>query len=157
MDWSPTIVGPTDTADIAAVQELWSEYWQSSGLPLDFQGFGEELRGLPGKYVPPSGCLFLVRIDGQPAATAAFRRLRADACEAKRLYVRPAYRNRGLARALISEMVREARRCGYRELFGDTLASMASALELYRKLGFVEVGPYSDTPTPNAIYLRLTL
>ena len=30
--------------------ELWREYWESFGLPLDFQGFGEELQGLPGVY-----------------------------------------------------------------------------------------------------------
>jgi hypothetical protein len=34
---------------------------------------------------------------------------------------------------------------------------MASALDLYRRRGFVEVGPYSNDPTPGAIYLRLGL
>jgi hypothetical protein len=27
----------------------------------------------------------------------------------------------------------------------------------YRSVGFVEVGPYSDNPTPGEIYLRLSL
>lgn len=93
MGWSVEIVGSTSTNDIVAVKDLWNEYWRSSGLSLDFQGFGEELREFPGKYVQPSGCLFLVRIDGRPAATAAFHRLHAHACEAKHLYVRPVYRN----------------------------------------------------------------
>jgi hypothetical protein len=38
------------SSDLAAVQELWREYWRSIDLPDDFQGFGEELKGLPGAY-----------------------------------------------------------------------------------------------------------
>jgi len=144
-------------ADIGAVQELWSEYWRSLGLSLDFQDFGEELRALPGKYAPPAGRLLLARIDGEAAATAAFRPLRQDACEAKRLYVRPAYRRRGVAGSLLAALIEETRRAGYRDLYGDTLTTMAQALDLYRNMGFVEVGPYSDNPTPGAIYLHLSL
>ena len=151
------IVEPANASDIAAVQELWRQYWQSLGFPLDFQGFAEELRGLPGKYAPPGGRLLLARMDGQPAGTAALRPLCQDAGEVKRLYVCPAYRRRGIAGSLLGKVIEEARRSGYRALFGDTLASMASALDLYRSRGFVEVGPYSDNPTPGAIYLRLSL
>ncbi len=148
---------PASAGDIAAVQELWSEYWHSLGLPPDFQNFAQELSTLPGKYAPPPGRLLLVRIEGQPAGTAAFRSLQQDACEAKRLYVRPCYRRRGVAGSLIATLIEEARQCGYRSLYGDTLTTMASALDLYRSLGFVEVGPYSDDPTPGAIYLCLSL
>jgi GNAT superfamily N-acetyltransferase len=141
--------------DISAVQELWTEYWQSLGFSLDFQNFAEELRTLPGKYAQPAGRLLLVRIEGQEAGTGAFRPLSRDACEAKRLYVRPAHRRRGVAAALLAKLIAEARRSGYRHLFGDTLD--AKALDLYRGMGFVEVSPYSEDPTPGAIYLRLSL
>ncbi len=106
---------------------------------------------------PPAGRLFLVRLAGKPAATAAFRPLGGDACEAKRLFVLPEYRRRGIAAALTARLVQEARLCGYRTLYGDTLLAMAQALDLYRAMGFVEVGRYSDDPTPDAIYLRLSL
>lgn len=157
MAWPVEIVQSGSSRDIVAVQELWSEYWQSLGLSLDFQGFAEELRALPGKYAPPAGCLLLARINGQPAGAAAFRPLREDACEAKRLYVCPAYRRRGVASSLLASLCEKARRSGYRNLYGDTLTSMDSALDLYCNMGFVEVGPYSDDPTPGAIYLRLHL
>jgi GNAT superfamily N-acetyltransferase len=156
-DQGGELIEASNPADIAAVQELWREYWRALGLSLDFQNFEEELRTLPGKYAPPSGRLLLVRIDGEPAATAALRPLRPDACEAKRLYVRPDYRRRGVAGSLLKALVAEARGLGYRHLYGDTLTVMASALDLYRRLGFVEVGPYSDDPTPGAIYLHLSL
>jgi putative acetyltransferase len=146
-----------DAQAIDAVRELWKDYWHALGFPIEFQSFAEELRRLPGDYGSPTGRLLLVRIAGQPAATAAFRRLTTEACEAKRLYVAPAYRQRGIANALLTRLVAEARDSGYRTLFGDTMPAMASALVLYRRMGFVETGPYSENPTPGAIYLRLSL
>ena len=157
MAWSIQVVDGGDAAAIDAVRELWSDYWDALGFPVEFQSFAEELRTLPGKYGPPTGRLLLVRIDGQPAATAAFRQLTPEACEAKRLYVAPAYRQRGIAIALLTRLIEDARRAGYRTLYADTLPTMASALDLYRKNGFVETGPYSENPTPGAIYLRLAL
>ena len=148
---------PGNDQALDAVRELWTAYWHSIGLPLEFQGFAQELRTLPGKYGPPAGRLFLVRLEGNPAATAAFRPFGGDACEAKRLFVLPEYRRRGIAAALLAKLVQEARLCGYRTLYGDTLPAMAQALDLYRAMGFVEVGRYSDDPTPDAIYLRLSL
>ena len=157
MAWTVQVVESGDAQAIDAVRELLRAYWDSLGFSAGFQSFTDELRELPGKYSPPSGRLLLVRIASQAVATAAFRRLSAEACEAKRLYVEPAYRHHGIAAALLTRLVEEARGSGYRTLYGDTLPTMASALSLYRKMGFVETGPYSENPTPGAIYLRLSL
>jgi hypothetical protein len=56
---------------------------------------------------------------------------------------------------VLTKLIEEAQQVAHRALYGDTLASMASALLLYRDMGFVEVEPYSIDPTPGAIYLRL--
>jgi GNAT superfamily N-acetyltransferase len=146
-----------DASGILAVQELWAEYWESLGLSPDFQNFARELQTLPGRYAPPEGRLLLLRVDGRAVGTAAFRPLGESACEAKRLYVRPVYRNRGIGSSMLETLIMEARLCGYRNVYADTLTSMTSALDLYRRIGFVEVGPYSDDPTPGAFYLRLSL
>jgi putative acetyltransferase len=103
-------------ADIAAVRSLWREYWDSVNLPPDFQGFDEELGTLPGVYAPPAGRLLLATWDGEPAGTAAFRFLSASACEAKRLYVRPLYRGKGIGGDLVRKLIEEARGAGYREI-----------------------------------------
>jgi len=142
---------------IDAIQSLWREYWDSLGLPQDFQGFSEELRTLPGVYAPPKGRLLLGLVQGKAAGTAALRSLSECSCEAKRLYVRPQYRGKGLGRSLLSRLLEEARSAGYREIYGDTLRSMTAAFEMYRRIGFTEVEPYSSNPTPGAVFLRLPL
>jgi putative acetyltransferase len=143
--------------DLDAIRSLWREYWESLQLPPEFQGFADELRSLPGPYAAPSGILLLASVDAAPAGTGAMRPLGPTSCEAKRLYVRPEYRRKGIAKALLDRLVAEARAKGYSDMYADTLSTMSAALSMYRDTGFTQVGPYSSTPTPNAIFLKLSL
>lgn len=143
--------------NIEAVRELWSEYWKSLELPADFQGFAAELSSLPGAYAPPRGRLLIARMQGNPVGTVALRPLSARYCEAKRFYVRPSYQGRGIGKALLARLIHEARSEGYEEMYADTLKSMKSALQMYRQIGFLEVPPYSASPTPGGIFLRMAL
>jgi carbonic anhydrase len=142
---------------VYAVQSLWREYWDSLGLPAEFQNFAEESKKLPGAYTPPKGRLLLALCEGEAAATGAFRPLSLASCEAKRLYVRPRFRGQGIGLALLKQLVREARAAGHREMYGDTLPSMREALQMYKRFGFSVVPPYSENPTPGAIFLKLPL
>ncbi len=146
-----------DASDLAAVRELWQEYWKSIDLPDDFQGFGEELHSLPGKYGEDGGALLIARIEGAPAGTIALRRLNDHAGEVKRLYLRPQFRGRGLGRHLVEQVIERAREIGYEMLFADTLPIMTDALNLYARMGFETTGPYALDPTPGAIFLKLRL
>ena len=143
--------------DIPAVRALFEEYWQSFGFTPCFQGFDREVANLPGDYAPPGGRLALARVDGEPAGCAALRRFDELRCEAKRLYVRPAFRGTGLGRELLRWITQEAREAGYREIVGDTMPVMMQALAMYDRAGFERTGPYSEKATPGAIYLRLRL
>jgi len=144
-------------ADEETVRELFEEYWRSFGFTPCFQGFAEEVAGLPGKYAPPAGRLALaLEVDGV-AGCVALRRVDERRAEAKRLYVRPAFRGRGIGAALLEYIIEEARAAGYAELVGDTMPVMAEALELYKRRGFEITGPYSAEPTPGAVYIRLRL
>ena len=61
--------------DLLVVRQLWREYWESLALPMDFQGFGDELQGLPGAYGADGGGLLLALCRDEPAGTIAMRRL----------------------------------------------------------------------------------
>jgi len=150
------VVKMADSMDM--VRELWTEYWTALGLPDDFQGFHAEIQTLPENYAPPKGALAVAHWNDALAGTVALRPLAGDACEVKRLYVRAPFRRQGVGRGLLQWMIEHARSLGYRTIHGDTLPSMAGAMRMYRELGFeISNRPYSENPTPGAIFLTLQL
>jgi putative acetyltransferase len=151
-------VGPKGLDD---TRVLFREYAQILGVDLCFQGFESELATLPGLYAEPDGLLLLALVDGSPAGCCALRRLAdaddANACEMKRLFVRPAFRGLGLGRQLVEAILDGARQRDYDCVLLDTLDDMEAARALYEDLGFVEVPPYYHNPIPGAHYLKARL
>ena len=149
---------PVETAvQLAEVRSLFQEYWDSFEFTPCFQNFGTELANLPADYVPPAGRLALALVGGESAGCIALRPFDGERCEAKRLYVRPAYRDRGIGRALMDWVIAEARAAGYRELLGDTMPVMQRALAMYDRMGFERTAPYGAKLTEGAVYIRLCL
>jgi putative acetyltransferase len=143
---------------LSQVRELFLEYATSLGFSLCFQGFDDELRDLPGMYAEPSGRLLLASEEGTAAGCVGIHALEDSAAEMKRLYVRPAFRGRGLGRMLAVRACEEARSGGYRKIRLDTIAGpMDGAIALYRSLGFREIAPYRKNPIPGALYLEAPL
>ena len=148
-------------AELAQAATIFREYAASLDVDLCFQNFEAEVASLPGEYAAPAGHLLLAYVDGELAGCAALRALSdadyANACEMKRLYVRPAFRRFGLGRALAQALLDEARGVGYSAMLLDTLDEMESARELYISLGFEEIPPYYFNPIAGAHYLKADL
>ena len=143
---------------INTVRRLFEEYAAGIGISLCFQNFDQELATLPGKYAPPSGCLFLAYVDEELAGCIALRAVGNSRCEMKRLFVRPAFRGTGLGRVLVEALINKARAIGYKSMLLDTLPGrMDSAIALYRKIGFEEIAPYYENPVENAKFMELKL
>ena len=85
--------------------------------------------------------MLIARDGAEPAGAIAYRMFEPGVCEMKRLYVRPAFRGRGLATRACQRADRGCAARGYRTMLLDTLASMQSARALYRDLGFVRSRP----------------
>ena len=166
------VIVPADNpVRIEAVRELFKEYAASLSFNLCFQSFEEELARLPGEYAPWPGMLLLGLVDDQSAGCVALHRLESepagplgelyggsDVCEMKRLYVRPEFRGCGLGRELIDAIISCAAAIGYRKMRLDTVPSeMGRAVEIYQKLGFVEIEPYRLNPIPGAKYMELDI
>ncbi len=123
-----------------------------------FQSFDQELAGLPGDYAPPEGRLLLAECEGQLAGCVGLHRLNEEVCEMKRLYLRPAFRGKGLGRRLAEEILRQAGEIGYRRLRLDTVEPvMKDAVAMYRRIGFREIAPYRENPMAGTLYLEVDL
>ena len=142
-------------------RDLFREYADSLGVDLEFQGFEHEMATLPGRYAAPQGLLLLALVDGAIAGCGAFAALPdvdyPNACEMKRLYVRPAFRRFGLGRVMAQALLDEARRAGYSTMLLDTFDDMEAARGLYAALGFHDIPPYYFNPIPGAHYLKADL
>ncbi len=142
-------------------REIFREYAAQLGVDLCFQNFEAELAGLPGDYAAPRGALLLATVDGEVAGCGALRPLAdvdyPNACEMKRLFVRPAFRRFGIGRLLTQALMDRGLQAGYSNLLLDTLDDMEAARGLYASLGFEEIPPYYFNPVPGAHYLRAPL
>lgn len=138
-----------------AAESLFRGYAEELGIDLGFQGFQEELAGLPGKYGPPWGVLLVLWDGERPVACGAIRplppeNLGENTAEIKRMYVVPTHRRQGLSRRLMHLLLDAARNLGYRRAVLDTLARLTAANALYLSSGFTEIEDYNGNPVPGA-------
>jgi len=144
--------------DLAAAIALFRAYAASLDVDLAYQGFEAEMAGMPGAYAPPRGDILLARDSaGAAIGAVALRPLAETVCEMKRLYVAPEGRGSGAGAALVAHLAAIAAAIGYREMRLDTLPSMHAAQALYRRLGFVEIAPYYDSPIAGTVFMARVL
>ena len=63
-----------------------------------------------------------------------------------------------MGRALVEEVVANARRVGYSQMRLDTIEGvMDRALGLYRAIGFVEIPAYTENPISGALCMELNI
>lgn len=115
-----------------------------------------ELRMRLGRFEAPSsdelradadrGAVMLAMVGDSAVACAWLRRLAPDVAEVKRMYVAPAARRHGVARALLSALEDEARAFGCRRMVLDTAAPLVEAAQLYHRAGYAEIERYNDNP-----------
>lgn len=160
---SPTfqLISPTNSTHWDAIRVLFREYAQSLNIDLCFQNFEQELAQLPGDYRAPRGALLAACVDGLFAGCCALRPIDTsdypNACEMKRLFVRPSFRGLRIGRVLAEGIMDAARIAGYDCILLDTLDDMESARALYQELGFEDIPPYYFNPIAGAHYLKANL
>jgi GNAT superfamily N-acetyltransferase len=102
------------------------------------------------EFAPPLGLFLVGYVDGVPVTCGGWRAHVDGSVELKRMYVAPAARGRGLARAMLAELEATARRAGHRRLILETGLEQPEALALYRSSGYRDIprfGYYADSPT----------
>ncbi len=123
------------------------------------QYFAELARRFPGGYdrkadgaasvrdfVAPKGSFLIVRLYDEPLGCAALRTFAPGIGEIKRMWVSPKIRGLGVARRLLAELERIARKRRMRCVRLDTHGSLTEAVALYHSAGYHEIEPFNDNP-----------
>ena len=129
---------PDAVALIADVQQEYVvRYGDEDQTPVD-----------PAEFSPPEGLFLVAYVDDAPAACGGWRAHGTDV-ELKRMYVRPSFRGRGLARAVLAELERTAAVAGFTRLILETGSKQPEAIALYKSAGYTPVpsfGYYANAP-----------
>lgn len=120
-------------------------------LGLVYEPNGEDVYGyedgeaqLPGDYIAPHGCLLLALYDTLPAGCVALHQYSAGVGEVRMLFVRPEFQGKGVGKALVSRLAKEAHSIGYRFVQLETASYMTDAHRLYRAQGFQQIPAYYE-------------
>lgn len=112
------------------------------------QRFGPNLKA---EHLEGGRGTFLVARDGDRAVgCGAIRLIDATTAEAKRMYVEPDHRGRGVGWAVLAGLEAAARQLGVERLVLETGVHQEAAISLYRSAGFTQVecwGEYASAPT----------
>jgi len=139
-------------ADVQA--EYVRLYGSEDSTPLD-----------TGVFDPPQGAFFVGYVDGEPVAMGGWR-LRSDvqalgadrSAEVKRMYVAPAARRRGLARAVLAHLEETAAQAGAEVMVLETGTEQPEAIAMYERAGYRRVesfGYYAWSPKSRCYGKRL--
>ncbi len=152
---------------LAQSRELLLEYGrfvlaQPGAGRFCFGTLEKEAEQLPTSFIEQGGGSLIAYVDDTPAGFVAWRALPASvapqACELKRLWVRPVARGLSLGRLLTLSAIDGARAAGYQAMFLDTApSSMGNAHKLYLELGFEPCAVYNDNPVEGLAYLMKKL
>ena len=134
---------PEEVALVAALEEeCFSMPWPEEAVALELSN--------------PLSC-WLVAYDGQEFAGYVGSQAVLDEADMMNLAVKPGYRRRGIAGALVGALVEKLKEKGVRCLTLEVRASNESAIALYEKLDFCQVGRrprYYQKPREDALILR---
>jgi GNAT superfamily N-acetyltransferase len=157
MSMTITLTSVTGIPDVPAFRALLLEYYETvrpgirtaGGPDISAEDMTDATLADPSTLLPPDNRLILGHTDqGRLVACAALRRIRPDAVEMKRMFVRPEARGHGLGQRLLDMRLDEARAMGCRAAYADTYRGNRPMLSIYESRGFRQVPRYPENANP---------
>lgn len=143
--------------DMGALEALLKEYYASvqpmlhalGGPTLDIDALVGAFTEKVDDYQSGNGCIVLAHSDrGALVGCATLLKIRPDAAEMKRLYVRPEAQGNGIGYRLFQTRVEYARDIGIKTLYADTGRGNRPMLNIYEKNGFRYIDRYPENANP---------
>jgi GNAT superfamily N-acetyltransferase len=106
-----------------------------------------------GMLIAQGVAFFVARLDGAPAGCGGIQLYGTEYGELKRMYARPAFRSRGVARQLLEQLAAYARERGVPLLRLETGVHQHDAIRLYEGMGFRAIAPFGAyKPDPLSLF-----
>ena len=124
------------------------DFFQLTGLKVtDYNNTIESFLNLK----PPKGNLLVTEVDEEIAGMGIIHKLSEDTGEVKRMFTRPKFRRRGLARKMLNRLLEVGRDIGCSRFLLDSPSWAYSSHGLYRSSGFNEVDEYPESEIPDKV------
>jgi putative acetyltransferase len=110
------------------------------------------------KLLQENVAFFILRLDGEPAGCGGVQFYGQEYGEVKRIFIRPAYRGKGLSKRMMLHLEDYSLQHGIHLLRLETGIYQPEAIGLYEKLGYHRIGPFGEyRDDPLSIYFEKSL
>ena len=164
------LIQVTTEENMPHVRQLFLEYaqWlhgkaaQAHGASFDVVSVTRMFVEESGEFYPPYGRLYLAKYKDDIVGVGCLKRQGRGIGEIKRMYVRPAYRRKGIGKVILDQLIKDARAIGYTRLWLDSPKESTSAHNLFLSSGFQFIEPSSGSEGAQAsvgqfVYMELIL
>lgn len=148
-------------ADYRAEDQPWFEQLNREWIELHFQMESIDVQVLqhPDEYIiGKGGAILIARFGDMVVGTVALKLVEQDVLEFTKMAVAKEFRGKGIGKALSVAAIAKARAMGAQRIILYSNRVLTPAINLYRKLGFIEVpvdGPYTRSDIKMAMTLGL--
>jgi len=136
-------VDPRSPAARGAMEAYFAEL--DATFPTGFDP-GDALTAELAAFEPSTGRFVVVRDRDTTIGCAALQTLEPGIGEIKRMWIAPDRRGRGVASRLLHELEDRCRTIGHHTVRLDTNATLATAIALYERSGYIAIDRYNDNP-----------
>lgn len=105
----------------------------------------ESVHGVEAKsFIEAGGKFFIAKLDSKYVGCVAMRPFDESSAEIKRMYVRKAYRGRGISRLLLDHIESCTQGLGYSRILVETGDRQPEAQALFRSNGYHQIDPFGE-------------
>lgn len=121
---------------------------------------GEENRRqyIPYNAVDDINDVIVVYDEDKPIGCAGFKKYNNECAEVKRVFIHDEYRGKGISKMLMGMLEDLARKKGYSYFVLESGEPLATAMELYHKIGYKVIPNYGQyVDMPSSVCMKKTL
>ena len=101
--------------------------------------FDESTDHLSNIFVTEKSAYFILESAGEIAGGGGFyptNGLPPDTCELVKMYLHKKFRRKGFGEMLLQKCIDEAKKCGYKNMYLESMPELTNAIAMYEKNGF---------------------